>query len=222
MSLLFSPFGMRPLYSQSGILRPAANAFSSGGGLFGGGGTIASGYANNIFANAPVQIDSQTPAGNLILVPALGAASATDLAKVNRIIGTFQGCEFTLTATGRRTVSNYWPANTVATNIVAWFTRDPDMVFEIQANGPVAAANVGAQASITANGSANGNTTTGFSSVALDVTTANSLTPPAANGFNQLRILGFSQRADNAPGDAFTIVQVNIAAHQDRPGIASY
>lgn len=222
MSLIYSPFGMRPLYSPSGILRPAANAYSSGGGLFGGGGTIASGYNTNIFANGPVQIDSQTPSGNLIIVPAQGAASATDLAKANRIIGAFQGVEFTLTATGRRTVSNYWPAGTVATNIVAWFTRDTEMIYEIQANGPVSGANVGAQASITANNTNSGNTTTGFSSVGLDVTTANSLTPPAANGFNQLEIVGFSQRADNAPGDAFTIVQCRIAAHQDRVGSASY
>jgi len=211
---------MRPLYSPSGILRPAANAYSSGGGLFGGGGTIASGYNTNIFANGPVQIDSQTPSGNLIIVPAQGAAGAAASTKAQQIIGSFQGVEFTLTATGRRTVSNYWPAGTVATNIVAWFTRDPEMVYEIQANGPVAAANIGAQASITANNTNSGNATTGFSSVGLDVTTANSL--DQTGKFNQLSIVGFSQRADNAPGDAFTIVQVRIAAHPDRVQQSSY
>lgn len=206
MSAISAPFGLAPVLHPSGTVRPAV----SGGPQPYGGLTIASAYANNIFLNAPVQIDAATPSGNLILVTALGAAGAG--AAANRILGAFQGCEFTLTATGRRTVSNYWPASTVATTIVAWCTRDPWIIYEIQANGSVAATALGAQASISTNGSANGNTTTGFSSVALDVVTGGSLTQASTN---QLRIVGFSQRIDNLPGDAFTVVQVQISMHQD-------
>lgn len=199
MSLNYNPYGLQPALHESGILRPAPTP-----------GTIASGYATQIFMNSPVQIDSGTPSGNLILATALGAAGAG--AAANRIVGAFQGVEYTLTADGRRHVSNQWPSGTVATNIVAWYTRDPNMTYEIQANGSVPATAMGAQASITANTGASGNTTTGFSTVGLDVQTAGSLTQASTN---QLRIVGFSQAIDNAPGDAYTVVQVKIAMHQD-------
>jgi len=205
--LAYNPFGLQPVLSQTGPgVRPAPYQ-----------GSIASGAAFNVFQNAPVQIDAATPSGNLILATALGAAAAG--AAANRIIGSFQGVEFTLTATGRRTVSNYWPTGTVATNIVAWYTRDPWLTYKIQANGSVAAANLGGQASITTNGSANGNTTTGFSTVGLDVTTGSSLTQSSTN---QLRIVGFDQDPNNAPGDAFTIVHVQISMHQDVANQVAY
>lgn len=217
MSATYNPYGLIPAAHPSGILRPSI----SGGQQPYGGFTIASGYANNIFANAPVQVDQATPTGNLILATAKGIASATALATVNLAIGVFQGVEFTL-ATGRRTVSNFWPASTVpfaGSQTVAWATRDPNMYYEVQANGSVAATALGAQAAFTTNGSTNGNTTTGFSTVGLDTTTAGSVTQTQ---FNQLRIVGFSQRIDNLPGDAFTQVIVEIAAHQDRPAQVAY
>lgn len=207
MSATFNPFGLLPAYHLSGLVRPSVGS----GPQPLGGYTIASGYANNIFQGAPVQVDSQTPSGNLILAPAQAGNGAT--AALNKILGAMQGVAYTLTATGRRTVSNFWAASTVATNIVADITRDPYVTYEIQANGPIAASQLGMQASTTANGSANGNTTTGFSTVALDTTVGNITT--AAGQFNQLKIVGISQRIDNLPGDAFTVVYVQISAHQD-------
>lgn len=205
--LAFNPFGLQPVLSQTGPgVRPAPYP-----------GTIASGAGFNVFLNAPVQIDATTPSGNLVLPTALGAAAAGALA--NRIIGAFQGVEFTLTATGRRTVANFWSSGTVATNIVAWYTRDPWLTYKIQANGPVAATSMGGQASITTNGTGNGNTTTGFSTVGLDVTTGGSLTQVSTN---QLRIVGFDGDPNNAPGDAFTIVHVQISMHQDVANQVAY
>lgn len=202
MSAILAPFGLAPTLNQSGIIRVSPTP-----------GVITSGYATNIFSNAPVQIDPTGATGQLQAAPAMGAPAAAPTA-ANRLIGTFQGTEFTLTATGRRTVANFWPANTVATQIVGWFIRDPWMTYEIQANGPITQAQLGQQASFTANGSGNGNQVTGFSTVALD--TANITAFPANPTFvDQLRIVGFSQRIDNAPGDAFTIVQVQISLHQD-------
>jgi hypothetical protein len=219
VSLAYNPYGLIPTAHESGIVRPA---FGSGGAQPYGGYTIASGYASNIFQGSPIQIDSQTGGGagtsNLILAPALGASVATPTA-LNKILGSFQGVEFTL-ATGRRTVSNFWPAGTVPftnSQTVAWITRDPRIRYEIQANGSVPATAMGNLASITANGTTNGNTTTGLSTVGLDVTTANSLTTGTSANLNQLRIVGFSQRIDNLPGDAFTQVVVEIALHQDLP-----
>ena len=213
MSATAAPFGLAPALHPSGIVRPAG----WGGPQPLGGFTIASGAAFNIFLNSPVQVDAAGPTGNLILATALGAAGAG--AAANKIMGAFQGVEFTLTATGRRTISNYWPTGTVATSIVAWATRDPWIMYEIQANGSVTAANLGGQASISTNGSSNGNTTTGFSTVSLDVTTGSSLTQSSTN---QLRIVGFSQRIDNLPGDAFTVCLVQISMHQDVAVLAAY
>lgn len=203
----FNPFGLQPVNSPSGPgVRIGNNA-----------GSIASGAAFNIFLNAPVQIDQATPSGNLVLPAALGAAGAG--AAINRIIGAFQGVEFTLTATGRRTVANFWASGTVATAITAWYTRDPWITYKIQANGPVLATALGGQASLTTNGSANGNTTTGFSTVGLDVTTGGSLTQTSTN---QLRIVGFDLDPNNSPGDPFTIVQVQISMHQDVANQVAY
>jgi hypothetical protein len=212
VSLLLAPYGLVPVAHESGIVRPA---FGSGGGQPFGGYTIASGFASNIFLNAPVQIDKATPSSNIILAAAQGAAAAS-VPAASQMIGTFQGVEFTL-ATGRRTVSNFWPAGTVPfanSQTVAWITRDPRIRYQIQANGSVPATAMGALCSISTNGSANGNATTGFSTVALD--TAQGFTQAGAN-VNQLRIVGFAQQIDNNPGDAFTQVIVEIAGHQDLP-----
>lgn len=216
MSLAYNPYGLAPVAHESGVVRPA---FGSGGGQPYGGYTIASGYANNIFLNSPIQIDTGgAGTSNLVQAAALGASVvAGSLVAANKILGSFQGVEFTL-ATGRRTVSNFWPAATVpfaGSPTVAWITRDPRIRYEIQANGVVPATAMGNLASITANGSANGNATTGFSTVGLDVATLSTAASPTL--LNQLRIVGFSQRIDNNPGDAFTQVHVEIALHQDLP-----
>jgi hypothetical protein len=203
MSAFANPFGLAPTLSQSGIIRPAPTP-----------GFVASGFATNLFLNAPVQVFTD---GSLNLPTALGAAGAG--AAVNRIIGAMQGAEFTFTATGRRTVSNFWPASTGASAIVLWYTRDPWLTYEIQANGSITLAMLGNQLSLSTNGSANGNTTTGFSTVSADVTTGGSRTGTSTN---QLRIVGFSQRVDNAAGDAFTIIQVQISMHQDVANQVAY
>jgi len=201
--LSYNPWGLAPLLSQSGIVRPAPTP-----------GWVASGFSSNLFLNAPIQVFTD---GSLNLATALGAAAAG--AAVNRIVGAMQGAEYTLTATGRRTVGNFWPASTVATQIVLWYTRDPWLTYEIQANGSLALGNLGNQASITTNGSANGSTGTGISTVGLDVTTGSSRTGTSTN---QLRVVGFSQRIENTPGDAFTGVQVQISMHQDVANQVAY
>jgi hypothetical protein len=218
VSLAYNPYGLIPTAHESGIVRPA---FGSGGGQPLGGYTIASGYANNIFLGSPIAIDSATPSSNIVLAAAQGPSVATPTL-ANKLLGAFQGVEFTL-ATGRRTVSPFWPAGTVpfaGSQTVAWITRDPRIRYEIQANGSVPATYMGTLASFTANGSANGNATTGFSTVGLDIATAGNFTNPGTTNptfLNQLRIVGFSQRIDNNPADAFTQVVVEIALHQDLP-----
>lgn len=180
MSTTSAPFGLRPSYHPSGEVRPRA-------------ATIASGYANNIFLYSPVAYSAGTVE--------LAAAGA-------RAIGCFMGCAYTPTD-GRRRYSNSWPAATVATDIVAWITDDPTIIYEIQGNGSLALEDIGEQADWSANTTASGNTTTGLSSVTLDTAT---LTNAGNAG---LRIVGISVGPDNAFGDAFTVVQVQISEHQN-------
>lgn len=164
-------------------------------------GVVASAYANNIFQYSPVAI---TTDGSLILA----AAGA-------RAIGAFMGVEYTPT-NGRRVYSNTWPANQVATEINAAYTDDPWITYTIQANGTVGQTNLGNQADWTANTTASGNTVTGLSTVALDIATL------TAVGSAGMRIVGLTPGPDNAYGDTFTIVDVQISKHQNVADLVAY
>lgn len=177
-----APFGLRPVYSPSGVVRPTAF-------------TIASGYAANIFQNQPVRIAPATSGGETegnIVASAVGAA----------FIGVFQGVEFT-DSDGRRRVSNKWTASQFGTEVVAYVTLDPTIVYEVQSNAALTVADIGKQFNLTAIA---GNTTTGLSSQALDVSSA------AANA--SVRLIGITPGPDNAFGDTYVIAQVQISEHQ--------
>ena len=182
MSSVASPFGLKPAFHPSGIVRQLQ-------------GTIASGHPTDIFQFSPLTV--------------LASGNLAQAAPGTRIVGAFMGVEYTGTD-GRRRVGNRWEANTVGSEIVAYYTEDPYMVYEIQADGSIAQTEIGQQYDWTA---LSGNTTTGLSSVALDTATA------AANA--GLRIIGVNPAPDNIVGDAFTIVQVQISEHQYVADIAS-
>jgi len=177
-----APFGLRPSYSPSGVIRPTAF-------------TCASGYAQNIFQNQPVRIAPSTGGGETegtLVAAAVGAA----------FIGTFQGVEFT-DSDGRRRVSNKWTASQVGTDVVAYATLDPTIVYEVQSDAALTVADIGKQYNLTA---ISGNTTTGLSTQALGVSTA------AANA--SVRLIGITPGPDNAFGDTYVIAQVQISEHQ--------
>jgi hypothetical protein len=179
MSATSAPFGLRPAFHPSGTIRPVQS-------------TIASAYNANILQNQPVTIAAD------------GTVTATAIG--GRSVGSFQGVEFT-DVEGRRRVTNRWVANTVATDIVAWITRDPAIIYEIQSNATIALADVGSQANTTVITA--GSATAGFSQLMLDTATLTN------SGSAQYRIVGITPGADNALGDAFVILQVQIALHQD-------
>jgi len=190
MSSSYTPFGLRPVYSPMGIVRP----FS---------GQIKSGYATDIFQYQPCRYGLSGDSGSVegYIVPAAAG---------ERLIGTFMGVEF-VDSTGRQRVSNFWPAGTSATEIIAYFTTDYTLVYEIQANATLAIATIGGQYDIT---SATGSTPLGFSSTGLNVASS------ASNA--QLRVIGISDYVDNAWGDAYPIVQVQISEHQNVADRAAY
>lgn len=182
MSSVASPFGLRPAQHPSGCIRQRA-------------GSILSGYTTSIFQFSPVLIGT---AGD-IEVAAAGAAA----------IGVFLGVEWTATD-GRRRVGNQWEANTVGTEIVAYYSSDQNIIYEIQANATMDLTTMGEQFDWAALA---GNTTTGLSSVALDVAST------AANA--GLRVVGLNPGSDNEWGDAFPIVQVQISEHQFTANVAA-
>ena len=177
MSTVSQPFGLRPAFSPSGVVRPTVYS-------------ILTGYTSNILGNQPVKI---------------GTNGTIEAAAINdRFIGSFQGVEFTDTD-GRRRVSNKWTASTSATEIVAYVTLDPTIVYEIQANATMTVANIGEQYDYTVITA--GSTVVGLSQMMLDVAST------ATNA--SLRVIGLSPGPDNAWGDNFPIVEVQISEHQN-------
>lgn len=189
MSSVNAPFGLRPVYKSGGT--PASLTLM---------GTITSGYGTAIFEGDAVKLVGG------VLVSADGRAASDT---TGGIIGTFMGVEYT-DANGRRQESNQWIASLSATNIVAYYTADPYITYEIQANGSVTQAQVGGEVDILNTSQAAGSTVTG-----LSVAVANISSGYNANGTQRtLRIVGLTPGADNAFGDAFTVIQVQIAKHQ--------
>lgn len=179
MSAVASPFGLKPAWHPSGCVRQAV-------------GRIDSGFATDIFQFSPVGIDA-----NGFIVP----VAPTEVATTGRIVGAFMGVEWT-GSDGRRRVNNMWDANTIGTEIVAYYTQDPYIVYQIQADTTLDLDSMGGRFNWSA---LTGNDTTGLSSVSLDV---------ASTTAAGLRVMGLNPAPDNAFGDAFPILQVLIAKHQ--------
>jgi hypothetical protein len=184
MSSTSAPFGLRAAYSPSGVVRPTAF-------------TIVSAYNAGILQNQPVKLGTD----GSIQAAAIG----------DRFIGTFSGVEFTDTD-GRRRVSNKWTASTSGTDIVAYATLDPTMVYEIQSNAALNLTDIGKQydfTTITA-----GSTTTGLSALMLDVASS------ATNA--SMRVINISPGPDNAWGDTYVIAQVQISEHHMVADVAAF
>ena len=182
MSSTNAPFGMRPAFHPSGLDR--ASALVDG---------ITSTYSTAILKGQPVKMDT----GGVIVVAAAGDA----------FLGCFSGVEWTDT-TGRRRVSNYWPASTAyqAGSCNAYYYDDPNIVYEIQAAGSLAATSVGDMADLS--NTTAGSTTTGLSQCTLSTTLA------GAGNSAQMRIVNLAPYADNAWGDNYTVVRVTINESQ--------
>jgi len=185
MSAVLNPFGMRPAYSPQGMA--AARGYVAG---------IKSGYNANILKYQPVALSG---------TDGIVAAAAGD----NDILGVFAGVTW-VDSQGVPHSTDMWTAGTTysstASPIYAWVWDDPNMVFSIQADGSIAYDSVGSQvdfSNITA-----GSTTTGLSACTA---ASSGITP---SGQNQLRIVALDPSIGNAWGDAYTILQVQIAQHQ--------
>jgi hypothetical protein len=187
MSSTYTPFGLKPVYHPSGIIR-ALN------------------YTGAYDTNAVFYSGTAVSLNNSGTASTLGVASNTPTAN-QRLAGAFGGVEYT-DASGRRTVSKWFgPALGTATDVVMWLFMDDQITYEIQANGSLANTSVGQEFNLTANSSGQiiGNGGLGTSTAAIDPTNV------AAGAQGQVEVVGLGREIDNAWGDTYTIVQVKIA-----------
>lgn len=184
MSAISAPFGLRPVFHPSGVIRPRALA-----------GGINSGYGSTILANQPVLLSTSG-----LLNPV--TANNVDF------VGVFAGVEYTTTGGTRRVVDNKWIASTTydTGSLIAYFYDDPAIVYEIQADGSVAQTALGDQVNVS--NFANGSTLTGLSQATAGAT------PVGSGSQGQLRVIDKGLGIDNDWGDAFTVLRVQIARHQ--------
>lgn len=182
MSATNAPFGLRPAFHPSGLDR--ATALADG---------IVSAYASAILKGQPVKYVT----GGVIEPAAAGDA----------FVGAFAGVEWTDT-TGRRRVSNYWPANTAyqTGSCIAYFYADPNIVYEVQAAGSLAQSSIGDEADLS-------NTTAGSTTTGLSAATISTSLVGAGNSA-QMRIVGLAPYPGNAWGDSYTIVRAIISEFQ--------
>ena len=159
-------FGLKPVRMLSGVSNFTRNEYP-----------IASGATGPIFQGMLVIMDA---GGGGDILP--GTNTADDS------VGVFNGCSYTDPTTKKKVFSNFYPGSIAASDIVAQVIDDPDTVFEIQCDGTLAQASVGANADTTSMTS--GSTTTGKSSGEISATTA--------SGSAQLRIIGISRDPDNS------------------------
>lgn len=194
-----APFGLRPIKHKGGApYTGAANPYyipsTYATALFIGDPVIKTGTANTAEVTEP-------GAGKFIpgSLPEINKATAGDGNAITGVIVGFSPDPDNLSR-------NY---NSASTERIAYVCDDPDVIFEIQADGAIAATQVGLNAVLIYTNS--GSTTTGLSGVELDT----SSDAPDADQSNQLTILRVVNRTDNEAGSANTKVEVKINQHTE-------
>jgi hypothetical protein len=198
MSSTSAPFGFRASFHNSGQMRPKAY-------------TVASTYAHNIFSGDPVKL---TDAG----VIQLGTSDGTRDGTTDGIslLGIFAGCQY-LDASGKPTISPFWPSGTTGTDIVAWVYDDPETLFDVQYTNPGTPGSTTVQTAVGEEcdwtvASPGGSTRTGLSSTQLGVIQATS---------GQFQITGFGYSINDSLTDAYVVATVRINEHHYKAAVNS-
>ena len=184
-----APYGLKPVNLVGGQVFAGATRLIP----------VASGYNTSIFAGDLVKLVS----GGTLEKDA-GTSTATP-------VGVFLGCTYTDPVLKYQVFSQYYPANTVASDIKAYVADDPATLFQVAVVssgttiGSIGRTAVGNNSSLVQNA---GSTTSGNSKVAISATTATTNTLP-------VRIIDVVE--ETATGsDAFVeaIVKINAGMHQ--------
>jgi hypothetical protein len=196
MSSTSAPFGFRASYHNSGQMRPKAYV-------------IASTYAANIFSGDPVKL---TDNGVIQLGTSDGTRSGTTDGV--SLLGIFAGVQY-LDASGKPTISPFWPSGTTGTEITAWVYDDPETLFDVQYNNPSVGTTVqtavGEECDWTV-ASPGGSTQTGLSNTYLTAIQSTS---------GQFQITGFGYEINDSLTDAYVVVSVRINEHHYKAAVNS-
>ena len=122
------------------------------------------------------------------------------------IVGVFNGCQYTDPTTGEQRFSNYYPASTNASDLIAFIIDDPMVVFEIQADAAFPVADLFGNFDVVYTSA--GSTTTGISGSELKVTDGGTATTLS------LKAIDISEDPENSDvASANTNVKVVIQNH---------
>ena len=135
--------------------------------------------------------------GDFVKLVAAGTLekAAVTTAVVAGTVGIFVGCSYTDPSSSQLTFNQTFPADTAASDIMAYVVDDPKLVFKMQGDEAIAQTGLGNNISAV---STAGSTTIGRSKNALDggsIATTNSL---------PLRVLEFVDGPTSAVGDTYT------------------
>ena len=198
MSSTSAPFGFRASFHNSGQIRPKAYV-------------IASTYAASIFSGDPVKL---VDAGTI----QLGTSDGTRAGTVDGVslLGIFAGVEY-IDATGKPSISPFWPGGTTGTNITAYVYDDPETLFDVQYANPGTPGTDSVQSAVGEEcdwtvASPGGSTATGLSTTVLSVIQATS---------GQFQITGFQGNITDSLTDAYVVVTVRINEHHYKAAVNS-
>ena len=198
MSSTSAPFGFRASYHNSGQMRPKAYV-------------VASTYAANIFSGDPVKL---TDDGVIQLGTSDGTRSGTTDGVA--LLGIFAGCQY-LDASGKPTISPFWPTGATGTNITAWVYDDPETLFDVQYANPGTAGTDSVQSAVGEEcdwrvASPGGSTSTGLSTTYLSAIQSTS---------GQFQITGFAGNINDSLTDAYVVATVRINEHHYKAAVNS-
>ena len=138
-------------------------------------------------------------------VKAVAAGGIESCAAGEVVLGIFGGCFFTDPTTSKPTFSNYYPASTNASDIVANVYDDPRIVFEVQHDGTGTAAMNFSGFDLVGTG---GSTNTGRSTQELDTSTSTT-----SGQFKQIGISKDPNNSDTSAANANAYVVANVGEH---------
>jgi len=191
-----SPFGLRPVNQFGGDYTGPTSLYYA-----------PSTYSTDIFIGDPVTLTGTANTAvvrNNWDVGTLPEVNVTTVGDGNAISGVVVGIEPV-----DQEAAVYGAASTER---VLHVVDDPNALFEIQADGAIAATQIGLNAVLIATHS--GSTSTGLSGMELDTTSD----APAADTSNQLTILRQVHRTDNEPNLVHNKIMVRINNHTFNQG----
>ena len=122
------------------------------------------------------------------------------------IVGVFNGCQYTDPTTGEQKFSNFYPASTNASDLIAFIIDDPMVVFEVQADAAFPVADLFGNFDVVYTSA--GSTTTGISGSELKVSDGGTATTLS------LKAIDISEDPENSDvASANTNVKVVIQNH---------